>query len=73
MPKGNPHRCRVCGCLGGSDGYCKNCREKISGSPTIPLVRPTFKQGFALEKPHFVSDEFGAIKDKFGIERDDFS
>jgi hypothetical protein len=67
---GNPNFCR-CGSLAGKDSYCKTCRPKAGISSDVPLKRDSFMPEFGgyYGKESFLSDKFGAISDKFGLEK----
>lgn len=75
MRGGNPYRCKVCGCLAGSDGYCKPHRESIGLNKDIPMQRKNFIENYGanLGKGPFFPSKFGVEKKGFDIARKDFS
>ncbi len=69
---GNSTRCPVCGGFGSPalGNYCKNHVPKVeekSDDEEYKYIGDGYP-GFATDRPFF-SDSFGAIKDKFDIER----
>ena len=72
---GNPYRCKSCGCLAGSDGYCKQHRETIGLNKTIPMQRKNFIETYGnnLSSGPFFPSKFGIERKDFGMARKDFS
>lgn len=71
---GNPYRCKVCGCLAGSDGYCKPHRASVGLDRQIPMQRKNFIEFMDnFGSGPFITSKFGIEKKEFGIARKDFS
>ena len=69
--RGNPYRCRTCGCLAGKDNVCKNHRRDLFPHEDLPETkRPNFMEyGGFIGKKSFFSAQYGVVRDKFPIER----
>jgi hypothetical protein len=58
--RGNPNRCKVCGRLGGADGYCKKHRGQRNKSHDP--FRDNFIEGWGFVAPGEM-EEFGIMSD----------
>jgi hypothetical protein len=65
--RGNPYRCKICGYLASSDGYCAPCREKVNTAEEYSLKRDNFYDHFGNKPEPFSRAGYGVVKKDYGI------
>lgn len=60
---GNQKRCRACGCLAGTDGWCRKHRPVRKNQP---YVRDNYvDNNFMTKNKEFWGDSYAAVSDEF--------